>query len=287
MQSNIQSSFKGRDHAHLVPLRASGTRRPLFCLPGGTHFNEMVALMDEDQPVYSIDTIQFYGARQNCTIKDIAAFYLPVIRQKQEKGPYYLCGYSVGGLIAYEIGAQLANQGEEIGLCSIVDMHNTANSSTLSLSDAVQVRTAYLSDRIRKYGRNLLLGNFDRIIIDATAFITPKPGKISWLLVQSMFRMLNRPIPKIFQINDAIIDEAARTFNPTPYAKRLVLFRAQSRGPEFDNDLTLGWNQCASGEIDVHVIPGDHVSMMTKPGVWGLAEKLTTYLDDGRGTAYG
>jgi len=100
-------------------------------------------------------------------------------------------------------------------------------------------------------------------------------------LIRPLFRVLNQPVPKAFHINDSIVDAACQNYNPSTYSQRLVLIRAQDRGQEDDKDPTLGWHKCVGGGIDVHFIPGDHMSMLTKPNVSSLLEKLTIYLDHG------
>src|SRR5207248_1548705 len=47
--------------------------------------------------------------------------YVEAIRSVQTEGPYYLGGYSAGGLIAFEMARQLHASGSEIALVAIVD----------------------------------------------------------------------------------------------------------------------------------------------------------------------
>jgi hypothetical protein len=123
----------------------------------------------------------------------------------------------------------------------------------------------------------LLGGNFSALAQDALKFITPKPNKMTWFLIEPLFRMLNRPVPKIFQINNSIVDVACLGFRPSRYTGRLVLIGAQERGSEFNLEPTLGWKRCVDGPIDVHIVPGDHLNMMKSPNVNGLVEKLASY----------
>jgi thioesterase domain-containing protein len=270
------------DHEHLVSIRTSGTKLPLFLFPNAGVFRDLAPLLPKDRSMYSVDTIDFCENHKNFTIKDLAEFTLQVLRQKQQHGPYYLCGWSWGGFVAYEMAAQLAKDGEEIGLLAIIDAHNPARNSNLSLAGSARTYVTYLGNRLVKYGRNLLRGDLKKFITDARKFVTPKPGKLSWRIVQPVFRAVNRPVPAAFQINNSIIDTACINYVPTPYNKPFVLFKSteQSWGPEYDNDLTLGWDRCAIGGIDVHVLPGDHLNMLAKPNVFSLSEKLTYLLSD-------
>ena len=272
-----------QNHLYLVPFRTTGSRLPLFCFPGAGNehstFDALAALVGEDQPVYSVDMVKFYETRQNFTIEKLAEFCHQVISETQEHGPYYLCGYSFGGFVAYEVATRLANEGKEIGLLALFDARNPAFMSNLPVTKSVQFRAIYLRDRLGKYGRNLRQGKFEEVAMSILALLGNKMGEKPRSLLRAVFRMLNRPFPEVFELNDPIVEAACRAYSPPRYANRLVLFRSQKRGPEFDIDLNLGWGLCAVGGIDVYVVPGDHLDMMARPNVYKVMEKLAVYLD--------
>ena len=47
--------------------------------------------------------------------------YLELIRKLQPHGPYYLLGWSFGGLVAHELAIQLQESGEHVGLLALLD----------------------------------------------------------------------------------------------------------------------------------------------------------------------
>jgi acetoacetyl-CoA synthetase len=51
----------------------------------------------------------------------MAADYLQEIQARQANGPYCLCGYSFGGLVAFEIARQLSESGYEVGFVGLFD----------------------------------------------------------------------------------------------------------------------------------------------------------------------
>ena len=61
------------------------------------------------------------GERPHTSIEAMAADYLREIKTRQPNGPYYLCGYSSGGLVAFEIARRLSESGDEIGLVGLFD----------------------------------------------------------------------------------------------------------------------------------------------------------------------
>ena len=61
------------------------------------------------------------GETPHTSIEAMAADYLREIKKRQPNGPYYLCGYSSGGLAAFEIARRLSESGDEVGLVGLFD----------------------------------------------------------------------------------------------------------------------------------------------------------------------
>ena len=55
------------------------------------------------------------------TVEAMAAEYLNLVKARQPDGPYYLCGYSFGGTVAFEMAQRLQETGDEIGLVGFFD----------------------------------------------------------------------------------------------------------------------------------------------------------------------
>ena len=61
------------------------------------------------------------GERREAGVEAMAAAYLQSIRSIRPNGPYLLGGWSMGGVIAYEIAQQLRDQGQEIAMLVMMD----------------------------------------------------------------------------------------------------------------------------------------------------------------------
>jgi thioesterase domain-containing protein len=61
------------------------------------------------------------GEVPHTSIEAMAADYLIEIKKRQPNGPYYVCGYSSGGLVAFEIARRLSESGDEVGLVGLFD----------------------------------------------------------------------------------------------------------------------------------------------------------------------
>jgi thioesterase domain-containing protein len=57
----------------------------------------------------------------HATVEAMAVEYLTAVKARQPEGPYYLCGYSFGGLVAFEMARRLKESGDEVGLVGLFD----------------------------------------------------------------------------------------------------------------------------------------------------------------------
>ncbi|TKC90315.1 amino acid adenylation domain-containing protein [Trinickia terrae] len=110
--------------ADYVAFNVSGTQRPLFLthtLQGYSwYFEHLAAHIDADIPVYGLPPLPL-GTPQPRTLAAIAARFVTIARSIQPAGPYRIAGWSFGGLIAYEIAAQLIEQGAEVEFLGVFD----------------------------------------------------------------------------------------------------------------------------------------------------------------------
>ncbi|GGA32421.1 non-ribosomal peptide synthetase [Okeania sp. KiyG1] len=109
-----------------VTLVNEGTKPPLFCVSGtGGHvfrLRPFAVHLETDQPVYGLHFPGIDSHEQPCeSVEDVAIDMIEKIRSKQPYGPYYLAGYSYGGLVCYEIAQRLTKAGESIGLLVLLD----------------------------------------------------------------------------------------------------------------------------------------------------------------------
>ncbi|KAI3318673.1 polyketide synthase for naphthopyrone YWA1 [Xylariaceae sp. AK1471] len=59
-----------------------------------------------------------------CGLQDLTAPYLAQVRRRQPRGPYYLGGWSAGGISAYDAAAVLTAEGEEVAALVLLDSPN-------------------------------------------------------------------------------------------------------------------------------------------------------------------
>jgi amino acid adenylation domain-containing protein len=109
----------------LLPIRAKGTRSPLFCIhPGGGlswNYFDLVQYLD-DRPIYGLQARGLDGTAPLApTLEAMVSDYIDEMRTVQPTGPYHLLGWSFGGTVAQAIAAQFDRQGEAVALLALLD----------------------------------------------------------------------------------------------------------------------------------------------------------------------
>ncbi|MEU3461056.1 amino acid adenylation domain-containing protein [Streptomyces sp. NPDC006733] len=112
----------------LLPLRATGTRTPLFVFhpAGGISwcYSGLLAALGPDQPVHGLQARGLTAPQEYpSSMDDMAADYLRHLKSVQPQGPYRLLGWSVGGVIAHTVAVHLQRQGETVELLALMDAY--------------------------------------------------------------------------------------------------------------------------------------------------------------------
>ncbi|MCC6943203.1 MAG: amino acid adenylation domain-containing protein, partial [Thermomicrobiales bacterium] len=110
----------------LVPIQPNGTKPPFFCvhsIDGDVlRFAALARFLGDDQPFYGLRAQGLEGTLSPLAdVKEIAATYIAEIRRIQPVGPYFLGGYSGGGMIAFEMARQLQQGNAHVALLAIID----------------------------------------------------------------------------------------------------------------------------------------------------------------------
>ena len=111
----------------LIPLRASGTRTPLFCVHPAAGvswvYSGLLRYLEPDRPVYGLQSRRFADPAAEPSVEQMAADYLAQIRSVQPHGPYHLLGWSFGGHVVHALAGRLQAEGEPVGLVAVLDAY--------------------------------------------------------------------------------------------------------------------------------------------------------------------
>jgi amino acid adenylation domain-containing protein len=124
----IAGKDAGAAFSVLVPIRSGGTWPPLFCIHGAGGqvmlYQHLADSHDLEQAVFGLQSRGLSGLdREHESLEQMAADYAGVIREQQPHGPYYLLGWSMGGVIAVSVARELERQNEDVAFVGLVDSY--------------------------------------------------------------------------------------------------------------------------------------------------------------------
>jgi amino acid adenylation domain-containing protein len=285
----IKSGGVGETDLRLVALQLRGTKPPLYCVPGAgvdaLLFRILTRYLGDDQPVFAFQPQGFDGRVPDLhSVEEMAKSYIDTMRAHQPRGPYYLCGASFGGVVAFEMARRLVADGEEVRFLGLLDSYG---------GDYPKHRRFLAKFLALRKRLKLLLLHFlphGSYFVSLAGLKSGLKEQMKRWFVRRMialdgrmkFRALRCPLKlRIFYIQE-ICFAARRRYKLMPFLGKIDLFRAEYQPPSdvFEEDPVLGWSGMAAGGIEVHQLPGDHKMYYLEPAAAAvLARKLRACLE--------
>jgi amino acid adenylation domain-containing protein len=214
--------------------------------------------------------------RNRLDIREMARAYVASLRAFQPHGPYILGGFSVGGLLSYEMARQIRAEGDLVEGVILLD-------TILPWS----VHSKGLVVSTRAWGRRT---------IERVTGMHPAEG---WVQFRQWAKLSKRPAHQDHgearlrkrreRVLGVAVDRYCRTLQP--YDGRVLLARTSDplglQAKHVDGDL--GWAGLLDPSTHVLTIEGEHLSLLMPPGEAAIAQALACHwwgltADDGQGT---
>ncbi|WP_158557064.1 non-ribosomal peptide synthetase [Mucilaginibacter conchicola] len=266
----------------LVPIKPKGSKMPLYIVHGAglnvLLFNALAMHMDDEQPVYGLQAKGLNGIDEPLDVmEEIAANYVDEIINHDPVGPYAVAGYSLGGLIAYEMAKQMQAMGKDVRMLAMFDTY---------------------ADQTQKYDSKLKIAVDNTWTLIKQIAYTPvlfvkDPKRTVEYKSREIGRRIQKAAKKLFPdkvekkegfaaYTDDIHERsltAQKNYHLTPADIAVELFRATKKTfymPDFEY---LGWKPYALKGVHVHDIPGEHNTIFAPPHDKLFAEILQKCLD--------
>jgi thioesterase domain-containing protein/acyl carrier protein len=254
-----------RKFTSLIPIRERGTKPALYLVHGGglhvLFYQNLVRFLDEDQPIYALQAKGLNGGEYPLdSIEDMAAHYINEILAQNPSGPYNLAGYSLGGLIAWEMAKQLQDMGREVPVLALFD-------AVAKYEWAGEGNSGKWKKKFKKAGYNLSL-----MMKDPAKAIEYKSH-----VVKMQFQHMAGKLRTAYRNNETNeIEEGYLPYGKQVYEKSLEayakyelmpldvhvdLFKAKEQMFYLADPVYYGWDKFARHGVTTHEIEGNHLTL--------------------------
>jgi amino acid adenylation domain-containing protein len=210
------------------------------------------------------------------TIQSMASHYLEEIRQVQPEGPYYFAGFCFAGVVAYEMGRQLLERGEQPGMVALIDAywHGSRRPSRMQIE-----REKWASFREVNFRGKLVWvrGRLIRLQRRVRSTLYHKSGALTLDMLATARSLKIKARPWDLMLIAGV--RAAKRYGPKPSDIRLDFFRAQT-GPD---DSSTPWERLAGRGVSLHPVIGtdiSHITILKEQGAATLAREMARVLHE-------
>jgi thioesterase domain-containing protein len=244
---------------NMMPINTEGRKIPFILL----HAEKMNYFLSEylgiEQPFYGFF---HYGSEgEKIFHKKVESFATDYINQLQKiipNGPYFLGGFSFGGLVAFEMAVQLQKQGFDVPVLILIDCKIPFLQETTNRTSVIS-KLAYKFFDYLKYLYYWIFHKGRRIYFEF------------FLLFKTNLRKKKRN----YYIIGTYMDIASRYKPKTVYKGKILLFRCQQNTSVHKY---LGWDNFCE-EINMVIVEGNHKTIYeSKESYKVLSENIGEWL---------
>jgi thioesterase domain-containing protein len=182
----------------------------------------------------------------------MASSYIEEMRSIQNRGPYFLAGFCMGGGIAFEMAQQLKADGESIGMVAMLDSYNVGGMHP------------NFGEGIIHLLQTCWFGFQHFLAMD-------RAKKLEF--VKRHFDGMRIPESEVSRINT----RAALSYYPKPYSGRLLQIHPEHRYALYEK-AELAWNKIAD-DFELLSVPCYPGQMFEGPFVRDIAQILRSRMD--------
>ena len=250
----------------LVPLKPGNSLPPVFIIHhlGGNvaGYFPMTRRMTWPGSVIGIQARGLDGqVPPHATVEAMAVEYLREIKARQPDGPYYLCGYSFGGLVAFEMAQRLWESGDEVALVGLFDT---------MMSPLRWPLRSWLSIVLRR------MAQFAASVIAAPIKSWPSAvWRMGSRVREKLRRFLKSSPTRVLRVSTCALIASAR-YRPGFYPGELTLFTPVEREPGLPSLQTI-WRKHAR-TLSIVETAGAHSTIFSATNADSTAASLTRCL---------
>ncbi|MGH9484387.1 MAG: non-ribosomal peptide synthetase, partial [Terriglobales bacterium] len=253
----------------IVAWHRAGTRPPLFWMGATPIYRPLAERLGREQPFLGVHPAPAAIGKLGVPyrLEEYAACLIPSLRAVQPEGPYYLGGFCRNAIVAYEVAAQLAKQGQKVGLVVLFD-------APVFRAGLPGWRWRILLRRIQMHGGNLrgLAGR--EVWPYLRQWLQSRREESEGALRTACHRKRRAPASWL-QYPERIRDVALCSYRPGPYSGRVAFLRVTGSYPaEARWEIAPAWRGCLERGLELHEISGEHETVFSGKHLEGLARTM-------------
>lgn len=254
-------------------------------------YNDLIQCLETDRPIYGLQSLGIQGEQTPLNhIRDMAETYINALHSIQPEGPYLLAGWSMGGVIAFEMAHLLRQAGQDVNLLMLMDSWLPGQDKTVKDTDS--------ANALEQNAQWLLAFFQDMWQGDLPDTFRDLQEKLQVLPIAQQLKLALEQAQQLGLIsNDADIAQLENIFNvfkanwqalwsytPSLYTGGITFFRATEEkatfsNTPFDRHLQMQeWHRLTRNPIEIYNIHGNHHTMFLMPIVQDLAKIITVLL---------
>ncbi|UFP96149.1 non-ribosomal peptide synthetase [Gloeobacter morelensis] len=263
----------------IVAIQPAGVRRPFFCIHpvGGSVlcYIELARHLHKEQPFYGLQSPGLADGQPLLdSIEKMAAHYIKTMRRVQPAGPYLLGGWSLGGVVAYEMAQQLEQQGQQVDLLALLDSALPDGERSNRGTDDAHLVAAFAQNVAD------LLGT--EVALPPDPAVTGLDGQLQAILDWSsanaaVEKTRSVQLHKLMQVYKTNY-RALQQYVPRAYSGRITLLLSSEQAAQRQRTPIADWSGIALGGLHIEAVTGDHYSIVKNPDVQVTAERLEGFL---------
>jgi amino acid adenylation domain-containing protein len=272
----------------LVALPAAGVRLPLYCFdPTGRHIGAYGALarsLDGQRPVYGLELGHLFHQNWNeVSITSIAERHANAICEHQREGPYYLLGWSLGGVIALAVARVLEQRKQRVAFLGILDTQARTSIADTDAGDVLNELSEFLNrDRRKEF---CSLPSVERDALRSRLMDLSMEERIEHAVRWAIDKgFLPGDIPmEIFKLRYALLKDAGVMLNGDKGRSLGVPVHVwwTDKTLEHYGKSPINWQDYTTGIVWDDIIPGDHLDVVESPIVHQRIAEVLTDLEKG------
>jgi acetoacetyl-CoA synthetase len=242
-----------------IQIKTGSAPPPIFFahgLSGMVEYYTLAQHIRTDHPIYGVQARGLDGIDEPFDrVEDMASFYLDGFARIHPNGPYYLIGYSFGGLVAFEMAQRLVAQGKKVGMLALVDAYP-------------HPRFMPPNPRLRLFGRRMKTHarNMNALSMSSALSYFGRGLRRKFRIAVPAENGSNPAVPEgsLAATMPRVNQKAYRAFSnyrPRHYPG-LVQFVTTKIQTFFPGDPAAVWRRL-SADLVVETIPGDHLNILS------------------------